>query len=75
MVYQYVAYNEAKEIVKGKLEAKNEDHAVELLKYAGYQLVNLKASAAFPTLEKLYLRFFPLKPTEIVLFYRQMAPV
>lgn len=73
MVYQYVAYNEAKEIVKGKLEAKNEDHAVELLKYAGYQLVNLKASAAFPTLEKLYLRFFPLKPTEIVLFYRQMA--
>ncbi len=69
----YVAYNESHEIVKGKLEAKNEEQAAELLSYAGYQLINLKALATFPTLEKLYLHLSPIKPSDIILFYRQMA--
>ncbi len=73
MVYVYVAYNEARELVKGKLEAKNEEHATTLLNYAGYQLVNLKAVANFPTLDKLLLRLSPIKKTDIILFYRQMA--
>jgi type IV pilus assembly protein PilC len=73
MVYQYVAYNEAKEIVKGKLEAKNEEQAAELLNYAGYQLINLRMLATFPSVDKLLLRLFPIKPAEIILFYRQMA--
>jgi len=73
MVYAYVAYNENKEIVKGKLEAKNEEQATNLLNYAGYQLIHLKAMAMFPTLDKLMLRLSPVKPTEIVLFYRQIA--
>jgi type IV pilus assembly protein PilC len=73
MVYTYVAYNENRELVKGTLEARNEDHAAELLDFAGYQLVNLKEMARFPTLDKLYLKFFPIKPTDIILFYRQMA--
>jgi type IV pilus assembly protein PilC len=59
--------------VKGKLEARTEEQASELLQYAGYQLINLRSVASFPTLEKLGLRFFPLKSTEIILFYRQMA--
>ncbi len=73
MVYAYVAYNENKEIVKGKLEAKNEEHATSLLSYAGYQLIHLKAVATFPTLDKLMLRLSPVKPNEIILFYRQVA--
>ncbi len=73
IVYAYVAYNENKEIVKGKLEAKNEEQAANLLSYAGYQLINLKELARFPSLEKLMLRLSPIKLTEIVLFYRQMA--
>jgi type IV pilus assembly protein PilC len=73
IVYAYVAYNESKEIVKGKLEAKNEEQASKLLSYAGYQLINLKQMASFPTLEKLMLRMSPVKPQEIILFYRQMA--
>jgi len=73
MVYAYVAYNENKEIVKGRLEAKNEEHATNLLSFAGYQLIHLKAVASFPTLDKLLLRLSPVKPTEIILFYRQVA--
>lgn len=73
MVYAYVAYNESREIVKGKLEAKNEEHAASLLSFAGYQLINLRAIAVFPTLDKLMLRLSPIKPGDIVLFYRQTA--
>ena len=73
MVYAYVAYNEAKEIVKGRLEAKNEEHATSLLSYAGYQPINIRSVAVFPSLDKLMLRLSPVKPTEIILFYRQVA--
>jgi type IV pilus assembly protein PilC len=73
IVYNYIAYNEAKEIVKGRLDARNEEHASELLNFAGYQVINLKEIASFPTLHKLLARFSPVKPTEIILFYRQMA--
>jgi type IV pilus assembly protein PilC len=43
------------------------------LNYAGYQLINLRLLAAFPTLEKISLRLFPLRPANIIIFYRQMA--
>lgn len=36
-------------------------------------MINLKLASTFPTLEKLALRFFPLKPSETILFYRQLA--
>jgi type IV pilus assembly protein PilC len=68
-----VAYNENREIVKGKLEARTEEQATSLLNYAGYQLINLKEIPSFPTLEKLILYFSPVKPNDIILFYRQMA--
>jgi type IV pilus assembly protein PilC len=73
IIYAYVAYNEKKEIVKGKLEAKNETQANELLDYAGYQLINLRLISTFPTYDKLMLQLMPIKPAEIILFYRQMA--
>jgi len=68
-----VAYNENRELVKGRLEAKNEDHASELLSFAGYQLVNLREIASLPNLDKLYLKLFPVKQNDIILFFRQMA--
>jgi type IV pilus assembly protein PilC len=73
MVYTYVAYNEAKEIVKGKLEAKNEEQAANLLSYAGYQLINLREVATFHSLDKITASFSKIKPSEIILFYRQLA--
>ena len=42
MVYQYLAYNENGQIVKGKLAASTEEVATELLSYAGYRAVSLK---------------------------------
>jgi type IV pilus assembly protein PilC len=44
-----------------------------LLNFAGYQLVNLKEIANFPTLTKFLSKLSKIKPTEIILFYRQMA--
>jgi len=73
MVYQYVAYNENGEVVKGRLSAANEAAATDLLSYAGYQALNLKPYVPFLNLDKLSASLFPVKPAEIILFYRQLA--
>lgn len=75
MVYQYIACNEAGEIVKGKLSALNEDAATEMLAYAGYRTVNLKPFVPFFSLGKLREHFFfsTVKQTDIILFCRQLA--
>ncbi len=73
MLYQYLAYKEDGQIVKGKLSAASEEAATELLGYAGYRAVNLKLSTPFLDVDKLTAGLFPVKPNEIILFYRQMA--
>jgi len=73
MVYQYIAYDRNGEVVKGRLSATSEKTATELLGYAGYEVVNLKPSTPFLSLDKLSPRLFPVKTAEIVLFYRQLA--
>ncbi len=73
IVYSYVAYNENREIVRGKLEAHTEEQAANLLSVAGYQLINLRELAGSPTLDKWMLKLSPIKTTDIILFYRQMA--
>jgi type IV pilus assembly protein PilC len=40
---------------------------------AGYQLVNLKELAKFPTMDRLMQHLSPPKATDIILFYRQTA--
>jgi len=45
-----------------------------MLNFAGYQVINLKsAKVAFPTFKNLAKRFNPVKPTDVILFYRQVA--
>ena len=73
MVYQYVAYNENGELVKGKLSATTEKVATELLDYAGYRAISLKLHVAFFDLGKLSASLSPVKRSEIVLLYRQLA--
>jgi len=73
MIYQYVAYNESGEIVKGKVPANGEEAATDLLGYVGYQAISLKPYVPFLNLEKLWASFFPVKPEEVVLLYRQLA--
>jgi len=73
MVYQYVAYNQAGEVIKGKLAASTEDGAVELLDYAGYRVINLKEVGQNPVSNRLFGRLSRVKKSDVVLFYRQLA--
>jgi type IV pilus assembly protein PilC len=73
MIYQYIACSESGEIVKGKLTATSEDVIAEMLGYAGYRLINLRPYVPFLSLGKLVSQFFPVKPNDIILFFRQLA--
>jgi len=73
MVFQYIAYTEKGEIVKGKLPAVNEEAANDLLGYAGYQAISLKPYIPFFNADKFTSGLFRVKPGDIILVYRQMA--
>ncbi len=73
MIYQYLAYNENGEIVKGKLTASTEETATELLSYAGYRAVSLKPYTPFLSLGKLSASFFHVKAPDVIIFYHQLA--
>jgi type IV pilus assembly protein PilC len=73
MVFQYMAYNERGEVIKGKLPAENEEAAIDLLNYAGYRTINLKPYIPFLNVDKLRSSLFRLKSEEVILMYRQMA--
>jgi type IV pilus assembly protein PilC len=73
MEFQYVAYTEDKRLVKGKLSATNEEAALNLLSYGGYQTVSLKEIVPFFNLQKMAARFSRVKPREIIMFSRQLA--
>jgi type IV pilus assembly protein PilC len=73
MDFNYVAYTEDKKLVKGKLSATNEEAALNLLSYGGYQTVSLKEVVPFFNMQKLAARFTRVKPREIIMFSRQLA--
>lgn len=73
MDFAYVAYTEDKRLVKGKVSAATEEAATQLLGYGGYRVVSLKEVVRFFDMEKLLARFATVKPTEIMMFSRQLA--
>lgn len=73
MIYQYVAYNIRGEVVKGRLAAANDQGASELLDYAGYRAISLKPYTPFFSIDSLSSQLFTVKPTEVILLYRQLA--
>ncbi|MDP2917134.1 MAG: type II secretion system F family protein [Dehalococcoidia bacterium] len=73
IAYQYVAYNENSDVVKGKLDVTTEEQATELLEYAGYQVISLRQRVQSPLLDKLRSGLSQVKPSEMILFYHQMA--
>ena len=73
MIYQYVAYNARGEVVKGRLSATNDQGASELLDYAGYRAISLKPYTPFFSMDSLSSQLFTVKPTEVILLYRQLA--
>ena len=78
MVYQYLAYNEGGQVVKGKLTASTEETATELLNYAGYRAISLRPYAPFLSLDKLLVSLSQVKPPEVIIFYHPclgIAPV
>jgi type IV pilus assembly protein PilC len=73
MDFAYTAYTEDKRLVRGRVSAISEEAATELLGYGGYKVVSLKATISLINKEKLLSRFSRIKPTEIVIFSRQLA--
>ena len=73
MQYQYVAASEAGDIVKGKIAAASESAVAEMMNFAGFRLINLKPYVPFFSLGKLSTQFFPVKPSDIIMFFRQLA--
>jgi type IV pilus assembly protein PilC len=73
MEYSYVAYTKDRRLVRGRLSAANQEAAAGLLNYGGYQVLSLKQVIPFFDSEKMGLGFSRVKPTEIVMFSRQLA--
>src|SRR3989304_713207 len=73
MQYQYIPASEAGDIVKGKIAAISEEAVSEMMNFAGFRLINLKPYVPFFSLGKLSNQFFPVKPSDIIIFFRQLA--
>ena len=73
MDFAYIAYTEDKKLVKGRLSAISEEAATELLGYGGYRVVSLKRVIPFINKEKLLASFSRIKPSQIIMFSRQLA--
>jgi len=73
MNFVYTAYNEDKQLVKGRVSAASDEAATELLSYGGYRVVSLKEVVPFFNKEKFLAGFARIKRTEISMFSRQLA--
>src|SRR4030042_2562929 len=73
MIYQYIACSESEEIVKGRITADGEESINQMLSFAGYRLINPRPYIPFMSASKLAAQLFPIKQTDIILFFRQLA--
>ncbi len=73
MIYQYIACSESGDIVKGRITADGEEAINQMLNFAGYRLINLRPYVPFLSAGKLMSQLFPVKHTDIILFFRQLA--
>jgi len=73
MEFYYLVYDKNRKLIKGKLNATNEDAAKNLLTTSGYQVLSLKGQTSPLKSEKLNMNLGNVKPKEIIMFSRQMA--
>jgi type IV pilus assembly protein PilC len=74
MNFTYVAYaEEEKKLIIGQVSATSEESATELLAYGGYRVLSLKSVRPWFDKERLQAFLSRIKPTEIVMFSRQLA--
>jgi len=74
MLYAYLAYTTAKEVVSGRIEAVSELAAEEVLYGRGlHRVLSLKEVRSGPSVEELLPTIYAVKPREIIDFFRQLA--
>jgi type IV pilus assembly protein PilC len=73
MDFRYLGYTHDRKLVKGKVAASDEEAALDLLSYSGYNVLSLKKITPFFNAEKLSSAFSTINPNDMVMFSRQLA--
>lgn len=72
MPYKYVAYDKERQLVKGVLPVSTEGLAIDTLAKSGLKILSLREVKP-RGLQRLPLLFSSIKPSDVVLFSRQLA--
>ena len=73
MQYKYVAYNQQKQLVNGKVDAPNETVAQDLLNLSGLKTVSLKEAKPLLNMEKIRGTTYKISNKEVIMFSKQLA--
>jgi type IV pilus assembly protein PilC len=73
MQYKYVAYNEQKQLVNGKVDAPNETVAQDMLTLSGFKTVSLKVAKPLLKIDMDKVRGTTVNNKEIIMFSKQLA--
>jgi len=73
MQYKYVAYNQQKQLVNGKVDAPNETVAQDLLNLSGLKTVSLKEAKPLLNMEKIRGATYKISNKEVIMFSKQLA--
>ena len=73
MIYKYVAYNQQKQLVNGKVDAPNETVAQDMLSMTGFKTVSLKLAKPLLNIDMEKVRGTTVKNKEIIMFSKQLA--
>ena len=73
MIYKYVAYNEQKQLVNGRVDAPNETVAQDMLTLSGLKTVSLKLARPLLKIDMDKVRGVSVNNKEIIMFSKQLA--
>jgi type IV pilus assembly protein PilC len=73
MIYRYVAYNEQKQLVNGRVDAPNETVAQDMLTLSGLKTVSLKLAKPLLKIDMDKVRGVSVNNKEIIMFSKQLA--
>ena len=73
MIYKYVAYNEQKQLVNGRVDAPNETVAQDMLTLSGLKTVSLKLAKPLLKIDMDKVRGVSVNNKEIIMFSKQLA--
>jgi type IV pilus assembly protein PilC len=73
MDFEYVATTDDSRLIRGKISAKSEGAATDMLSYSGYRIISLRQVVPRLRLDKLREQLTTINPTEVIMFSRQLA--